>query len=81
MEEVFGSWDTKHGQCPESFLMFYAAVSASRILEGEMFKMTLSRPENGNAQHLRVVSVVALRTGFQPAIESLRELYGKRVGC
>ena len=61
--------------------MFYAAVSASRILEGEMFKMTLSRPKNGNAQHLWVVSVVALRTGFQPTIDSLRELYGKRVGC
>ena len=80
LEELFGSWDTKHDQLPDFFLMFYAAVSASRILEGEMFKMTLSKPKNGNAQHLRVVSVVPLRTGFQPAIESLRELYGKRVG-
>lgn len=59
----------------------FAAVSASRILEGEMFKMTLSKPKNGNAQHLRVVSIVPLRTGFQPAIETLRKLYGKRVGC
>uniref|UniRef100_A0A2N9EY65 Replication factor A C-terminal domain-containing protein n=1 Tax=Fagus sylvatica TaxID=28930 RepID=A0A2N9EY65_FAGSY len=59
----------------------FAAVSANRILEGEMFRMTLSKPKNGNAQHLRVVSVVPLRSGFQPAIESLRELYGKRVGC
>ena len=57
--------------------MFYAAVSASRILEGEMFKMTLSKPKNGSAQHLRVGP---LRTGFQPAIETW-EFYGKWVGC
>ena len=61
--------------------MFYAAVSASRILEGGLNKMILSKPKNGNAQHLRVVSIVPLRTGFQPAIETLRKLYGKRVGC
>ena len=60
--------------------MFYAAVSASRILEEEMFKLTLFKPKYGNAQHLQVVSIFSLRTGFQPAIESLRELYGKRVG-
>ena len=45
-----------------------------------MFKLTLFKPKNGNAQHLQVVSIVSLRTGFQPAIETLRELYGKRVG-
>ena len=56
----------------------YAAETTSRILEGEMFKMTLSRPKNGNAQHLRVVQVVPLRSGFQPAIESLKEFYGVR---
>ena len=60
--------------------MFYASVFASRNLEGEMFKMTLSKPKNGNAQHLWVVSVIPLRTGFYPAIETLRELYGKQVG-
>lgn len=58
----------------------FAATSANRILEGEMFKMTLSKPKNGNAQHLRVVSIVPLRSGFQPAIESLRGLYGNRIG-
>jgi hypothetical protein len=45
-----------------------------------MFRMTLSKSKNGNAQHLRVASVVPLRSGFLPAIESLRELYGERVG-
>ncbi|KAJ9188792.1 hypothetical protein P3X46_000156 [Hevea brasiliensis] len=33
---------------------------------------------NGNAQHLRAISVSPLRTGFQAAIETLRELYGVR---
>jgi len=44
--------------------MFYASVSASRILKGEMFKLTLSKPKNVNAQHLRVVSNIPLKTGF-----------------
>jgi hypothetical protein len=45
-------------------------------LEGEMCRMTLSKPKNGNAQHLRAVSIVPLRSGFKPAIESLKEFYG-----
>ncbi|GMH08990.1 hypothetical protein Nepgr_010830 [Nepenthes gracilis] len=57
----------------------FAAATAGNVLQGEMFRMTLSRPKNGNAQHLRVVSVVPLRSGFRPAILSLRELYGVRV--
>lgn len=56
--------------------MPFAAAKAGKILEGEMFKMTLSKPKNGNAQHLRAVSVVPLSSGFQSAIESLKELYG-----
>ncbi|KAL9265802.1 hypothetical protein AKJ16_DCAP23621 [Drosera capensis] len=40
-----------------------------------MFQMTLSKPKNGNAQHMRLVSVVPLRSGFRPGIEALRELY------
>lgn len=60
--------------------MFSVAVTAGKVLEGEMFRMTLSKPKNGNAQHLRVVSVVPLRSGFQPAIETLRELYGVKRG-
>ncbi|KAJ6708365.1 hypothetical protein OIU85_028611 [Salix viminalis] len=54
----------------------FAASNAAKILEGEMFRMTLSRPKNGNAQHLRAVSIVPLRSGFKPAIESLKEFYG-----
>ncbi|KAJ8768824.1 hypothetical protein K2173_023728 [Erythroxylum novogranatense] len=56
----------------------FSALDADKILEGEMFRMTLSKPKSGNAQHLRVASVVPLRSGFQPAIESLRKLYGVR---
>lgn len=52
------------------------AETAAKALEGEMLRVTLSKPKNGNAQHQRVVSVVPLRSGFRPAIENLRELYG-----
>ncbi|CAN0916469.1 hypothetical protein LINGRAHAP2_LOCUS29729 [Linum grandiflorum] len=58
----------------------FAAANCGKMLEGEMVKMTLSKPRNGNAQHLRAVSIVPLRTGFQPAITSLRELYKSRPG-
>lgn len=57
-----------------------AGEIVNEILEGEMFRMTLSRPNNGNAQHLRVVSAVPLRTGFRPAIESLREYFRSQQG-
>ena len=56
------------------------AETAAKVLEGEMLRVTLSKPRNGNAQHQPVASVVPLRTGFQPAIKTLRELYGARVG-
>ncbi|KAF7119413.1 hypothetical protein RHSIM_Rhsim13G0099600 [Rhododendron simsii] len=54
----------------------FSAETAAKALEGEMLRVTLSKPKNGNAQHQRVVSVVPLRSGFRPAIENLRELYG-----
>nr|XP_043632108.1 uncharacterized protein LOC122603462 isoform X2 [Erigeron canadensis] len=53
----------------------FSGETASKILEGEMLRVTLSKPKNGNAQHQRVVSVVPLKTGFRPVIETLRELY------
>ncbi|XAR60017.1 hypothetical protein NMG60_11033240 [Bertholletia excelsa] len=58
----------------------FAVETAGEVLEGEMLRVTLSKPKNGNAQHQRVMSVVPLRSGFRPAIETLRELYGARVG-
>uniref|UniRef100_A0A5B7BQG4 Uncharacterized protein n=1 Tax=Davidia involucrata TaxID=16924 RepID=A0A5B7BQG4_DAVIN len=58
----------------------FAAVTAGKILEGEMLRVTLSKPKNGYAQHQRVISVVPLRSGFRPAIKTLRELYGARAG-
>lgn len=54
----------------------FAAANAGGLLEGEMCRMTLVKPKNGNAQHLRVASVVPLSSGFQPVIQSLKELYG-----
>ncbi|XP_042496913.1 uncharacterized protein LOC122075808 [Macadamia integrifolia] len=56
-----------------------SAVTVGKVLEGEMFQMTLSKPKNGNAQHLRVVSVFPLRSDFSPAINTLKKLYS--VGC
>ncbi|KAK8954754.1 hypothetical protein KSP39_PZI002021 [Platanthera zijinensis] len=41
----------------------FAGEKMGEILEGEMCGMTLSEPKNGNAQHLRVVSVSPLHTG------------------
>lgn len=58
----------------------FAAITAGKVLEGEMLRVTLSKPKNGNAQHLRVVSVVPLRSSFQPAIVGLSELYQVRGG-
>ncbi|CAI9104981.1 OLC1v1003788C2 [Oldenlandia corymbosa var. corymbosa] len=61
-----------------------AAMTASKVLDGEMLSVTLSKPKNGNAQHLRVASVVPLSAHFQPAIVSLREFYqarGPSQGC
>ncbi|KAJ9540418.1 hypothetical protein OSB04_026924 [Centaurea solstitialis] len=57
------------------------AETASKILEGEMLRVTLSKPKNGNAQHQRVVSVVPLKSGFRPVMDTLREVYGVRAGC
>ncbi|MFS7956576.1 putative nucleic acid-binding, replication factor A [Helianthus anomalus] len=56
----------------------FSGETVSRILEGEMLRVTLSNPRNGNAQHLRVVSVVPLRSSFRPVMDSLSELYGVR---
>ncbi|XP_051153035.1 uncharacterized protein LOC127266720 [Andrographis paniculata] len=57
----------------------YAAMAACRALEGEILTVTLSKPKNGNAQHLRAVSVVPMQSGFQPAIGTLRELYREKM--
>lgn len=69
---LFFNANSNDGMCA----WLYAASNATKILEGEMFRMTLSKPKNGNAQNLRAVSIVPLRSGFKPAIESLKEFYG-----
>ncbi|CAH8381773.1 unnamed protein product [Eruca vesicaria subsp. sativa] len=51
-----------------------AASMVNQVFDGEMLRMTLTRPKNLNAQHMRVTSVVPLRSGFQPAIVTLRQL-------
>uniref|UniRef100_A0A7N0T7U2 Replication factor A C-terminal domain-containing protein n=1 Tax=Kalanchoe fedtschenkoi TaxID=63787 RepID=A0A7N0T7U2_KALFE len=57
----------------------FTATTVGRILEGEMLRVTLSKAKNGYSQHLRVASVVPLRTGFQPAISTLKKIYKVRL--
>ncbi|MCL7030990.1 hypothetical protein MKW94_024975 [Papaver nudicaule] len=53
-----------------------AAVIAGKLLEGKMFQMKLSKSKvNGNAQHLRAISVTPLCSDFSPAMKTLKELY------
>lgn len=62
-----------------TFVYMAIAVTAGKILEGEMFEMKLSKPKiNGNAQNLRAVAVSPLCSDFVPAMETLKKLY--RVG-
>ncbi|CAA7387715.1 unnamed protein product [Spirodela intermedia] len=49
-----------------------AAETACRMLEGEPFKMALTRPRSGSAQHLRVSSMVPLSSEFRPLMELLK---------
>ncbi|KAK3205915.1 hypothetical protein Dsin_019961 [Dipteronia sinensis] len=58
----------------------FAATTASKVLQGQMFRMTLSKSKNGNAQHLRVSSVVPLSSSYRPTIDTLREMYGVSIG-
>ncbi|XP_020249420.1 uncharacterized protein LOC109826811 [Asparagus officinalis] len=54
----------------------FAAEKAAEVLEGEMCRLTLSKPKSTNAQHLRAASVVPLHTGFRPVIATLKQMYG-----
>ncbi|CAL9113796.1 uncharacterized protein LOC135619138 isoform X1 [Musa acuminata AAA Group] len=58
-----------------------ARETVGELLQGEMLRMTLSRSRKGNAEHLRVASVVPLRAGFRPVIDRLRRLYGVEAGA
>ncbi|KAK7272180.1 hypothetical protein RJT34_28620 [Clitoria ternatea] len=54
----------------------FSGDSLNQILQGEIFAITLSKPMNANAQHLRVASALPLSSSFQPAIQILRQSYG-----
>ncbi|QHO58473.1 hypothetical protein HN51_012880 [Arachis hypogaea] len=53
----------------------HTGVTVNKILEGEMFTMSLTKPLNGNARHLRLASTIPLSSTFQPIIQVLREYY------
>jgi hypothetical protein len=56
-----------------------ASRAAAEALSGEMFRMVLRSPRKGvAAEHTRAVSVVPLRDGFRPVVDTLRTLYLRR---
>ncbi|KAK3153214.1 hypothetical protein QOZ80_2BG0169340 [Eleusine coracana subsp. coracana] len=56
-----------------------AARAAAEALNGEMCRMALRAPRKGAAvERTRAVSVVPLRDGFRPVIDTLRTLYPRR---
>uniref|UniRef100_A0A0A9EB44 Uncharacterized protein n=1 Tax=Arundo donax TaxID=35708 RepID=A0A0A9EB44_ARUDO len=53
-----------------------AARTAAEALRGEMCRMALREPRKGTStERIRAVSVVPLRDGFRPVVETLRTLY------
>lgn len=58
----------------------FAVETAATILEGQMFRMVLRKPQSGNAQHMRIDSVLPLASDFRPVIEQLKNLYKARQG-
>uniref|UniRef100_A0A0E0IVY7 Replication factor A C-terminal domain-containing protein n=1 Tax=Oryza nivara TaxID=4536 RepID=A0A0E0IVY7_ORYNI len=52
-----------------------AARAAEEALEGEVCRVAMRAFAKGAAERFRAVSVVPLRDGFRPLIDTLRELY------
>ncbi|KAM3409548.1 hypothetical protein ACQJBY_002077 [Aegilops geniculata] len=57
-----------------------AARAAADALQGEMCRLALREPTKDGAEHLRAVSVVPLRDGFRPVVDTLRTLYSRTGG-
>ncbi|KAJ0970298.1 hypothetical protein J5N97_023175 [Dioscorea zingiberensis] len=51
-----------------------SALKVGQMMVGEICRITLKPPTNGNAQHLRVVSIEPLRSEFLPVITRLRTI-------
>ncbi|KAF6984077.1 hypothetical protein CFC21_002134 [Triticum aestivum] len=54
--------------------------AAADALHGEMCRLALREPTKDGAEHLRAVSVVPLRDGFRPVVDTLRTLYSRAGG-
>lgn len=61
--------------CLQSTFLSSAEEKASKVLIGEFFRMSLKKPMNSHAEHLRVASVVPLSSSFVPIIETLKTIY------
>ncbi|MBA0740804.1 hypothetical protein Gogos_013990 [Gossypium gossypioides] len=47
---------------------------ASKVLVGELLKVTLNTPKRGKAEHLRMTNIVPMSSDFEPVIETLRKV-------
>ncbi|MBA0714228.1 hypothetical protein Golax_013213 [Gossypium laxum] len=51
-----------------------AVKIASKVLVGELLKVTLNSPKRGKAEHLRMTNIVPMSSDFEPVIETLRKV-------
>ncbi|XBJ17277.1 hypothetical protein VPH35_008720 [Triticum aestivum] len=61
-------------------LLGCSADELARLFAGEMCRLALREPTKDGAEHLRAVSVVPLRDGFRPVVDTLRTLYSRAGG-
>ena len=57
----------------------YAAENVRKQLIGEMVQLTLRAPRSGRAQHMRIVSMVALAPDFEHVMSRLHKIYAKGI--
>lgn len=51
-----------------------AVKIASKVLVGELLKVTLNTPKRGKAEHLRMTNIVPMSSDFEPVIETLKKV-------
>ncbi|TYH98603.1 hypothetical protein ES332_A11G008000v1 [Gossypium tomentosum] len=62
---------SNHGVC---LLVHNTVKIASKVLVGELLKVTLNTPKRGKAEHLRMTNIVPMSSDFEPVIETLKKV-------
>ncbi|MBA0588881.1 hypothetical protein Gorai_017659 [Gossypium raimondii] len=62
---------SNHGVC---VLVHNTVKIASKVLVGELLKVTLNTPKRCKAEHLRMTNIVPMSSDFEPVIETLRKV-------